>query len=226
MKPANKHEKREKEFINIENKLSYLYELHWNEGWIKLKTPIHRGWWKEYVLREEIKRRKYGDDLKQVLSIASQPVYGRTEKILENNWARAAKRHNRPEPVGLKGIYIETYYGLPANVQKWFTQRKDVYLGRWLMSTYFSPIVPLSYFKFSYRKAYITHKQVLDRNLEREIAELEKRRNQLELGGYSFYGGWKRYQPWDNRSDRRYNTIQMKNSLVSQEYDQLYFRKR
>ena len=57
MKKRNKFFERHKEYMSLSKREDELLTLIRNQGYIELEKPIPHGWYKEFDLRDDIKRR-------------------------------------------------------------------------------------------------------------------------------------------------------------------------
>ncbi|MEN7550731.1 hypothetical protein AAG747_22615 [Rapidithrix thailandica] len=158
-------------------------------GYVRLEKPVRHGWFKHLVLRQDIANREDAAVFQEIVKIAAKWIWGRDKPHVNKEWERAAENNKLFQFPGFKFIEKDRYKLLSGKAKKYFKEY-ELYWSPWLGSVkaYYC-LVPSYYFVPGYTKAYLTHRKVIDGELERRIAELEVQLNQRELYPYSLYAG-------------------------------------
>lgn len=168
------YESRDKELIRLERELLDLYGIRRELPLIKLDQPIHRGYKKFFVLRDDVARRRDAHVFETILKEINTTIYSRTIDF------KSKKYHNRQrseQPHELAHIPKHKWaiLGWPSYYKKWFYYRaKQVarpyygygyYEGYWFGRTWM--------FDTKIEPYYITHTRQIDPDLESKIKKLK-----------------------------------------------------
>ena len=195
MKYTDTITKRQKKIRAIDRELIRLYKAWSNLGYKKLDKPIKDGWIKHLVLREDIARRKDAHVFEEIIRRCGAEVWGSTKKNADKNWDKFhCKRKNDTVIDGLELLFGEKLVGISKKARMYF----DGYDWKWMIhrgyvKRYYCK-VPRHFFVVKYSRSYIRAIQIIDPELERQMAELEG-----EFFNDKLYKYWK-------ASEGRWNT--------------------
>lgn len=224
MRFANKIEQKETRARQIQQQLNVLHRAHGNLGKIPLQKPIRNGWYKHLVLRADISRRKDAYVFQEILEVCARWVWGSDKKMANKRWTHNIKHNKDWQWAGLAWITRDKYKVLSAKAKRYFV----AYEWKWTpwqgsMKRYYCH-VPKYYFVTAYEKAFITHRRVVNSELERKIAELENQLLSNELYPYSWNANNDWVNKWWRKRDRRKIRHRAKMALRAydeERYDQL-----
>jgi hypothetical protein len=172
---------RLKEYKRLEKEYNSLWKIKCNLGWYKLEKPIRHGWYKQLTLRTDISRRKDAWIFEEVISNAGMIAWGRDKKMADKIWVKKLRKSECRifDYPGMKRILRKDYQKLKPKVQACFIPvPKNI--GNYYTGDYIS-ILPSWYFETYYEKAFITHRRILDPELDSRMDELE---NMFESNKY------------------------------------------
>lgn len=195
MKVPNKVEQREAMARQIRKELVELRRARRNLGQLPLKKPLRYGWYKHLVLREDIVRRADAEVFQEILEACSGSVWGRDKAMADQEWERQESENGDWQWAGMTWITKRKYQRLSPRARKHFVEL----VWKWtpwqgIIKKYYC-LVPRYYYIAVYEKAYVTHLQVVDHELDSRIAHLEQRMFGQHLFSYS----WKAQDGWPNK---------------------------
>jgi len=195
---------REKEVLAIQRELRKLRNAKWNLGSYELPKPIRHGWYKHFRLRDDIARRRDAKVFQNVLDVAGMKIWGRDKKHMEKVWAWAMRRDPRVLVPGIYKLDKKRYRSLLPAAQKYF-EGFELNWTYWRGSHMeYHCRVPSYFFVPTSTKAYITHRKIIDAQLEMEISELEGLLllpKYYALDNYSYRNHWRSFI--GHKRDRR-----------------------
>lgn len=227
MRPPDKNAQREAQVRKINKELIKLYSAKWNLAKIPLDKPIRYGWYRQLVLRGDIARRKDASVFQEILNACGSSEWGRTKKEIEEQWERNVWRRDYWQWPGFRRIGKRAYRRLSVRAKKYFVQ----YELRWnpwqgSVKKYYCH-VPEYFFVPTYSKAYVTHLQAVDSELESQIAFLNNQLNGDDLFAYSSYKRKahlnKYIRKWDIRNERRRTKMSLQ-QYDEERYEQLTYK--
>lgn len=196
-------ELRDKKLIRLSRRLRELNLIERKAPLIQLDKPIQKGFRKDFVLREDITRRRDSHEITRILSAINQTVYCQKEDFKVKKWH---SKQMEDIPHKLRHIPANQWDRLqwPPHYKKWFTFREGVIENKWG-----TLIIKGYWFNYPYMFVekvsphIVTHIKQHFPDIEREEAEI-KRFFELHngwarldhLNGNSPY--WKR---WENTKD-------------------------
>jgi hypothetical protein len=194
-----KYKKRNKKFLNdkkllkIYNELGELRYSKKNYTLQKLDKPIRDGWEKFYILRKDISPEKI-KTLQKILDAINVKIYCKNKDFKYKPYKSKVKKDI---PHELKDIAITEFHNFytTAAEKAYFSltpvydQKKHKWYNVWRFhGKYFLEV--------KIRPSYITHIKILDAEIERKIAELEKMVGwgTPEMGRIENLKGWTRHK--------------------------------
>lgn len=166
---------RLQEYRALDKELDELYEAQDNLGYYPLKKPIRHGWYKYLKLRDDVSRRKDAYVFQNIIDVAGITIWGRNLEEVDQKWMirEADLRH-----ISLPGIWKldrKQLQDLNPKAQRFF-QGIEIINGSWLCGIiYYECRAPIHYFEPTYKRAYITHRKIIDSEIESRIEQLENR---------------------------------------------------
>ncbi len=200
MKPPNIKEQRLTQVRNAEKEWRKLYIAKRNQALIPLDKPIRYGWYRHFVLRHDIARRKDAAVFQEILDACGSSEWGRTKQEIDDHLERTSWCSDYWQWPGFRRIGKRAYRRLSVQAKKYFVQ----YELRWnpwqgSVRKYYCH-VPAHFFVPVYCKAYVTHLQSVDSELDSKIARLE---NQL-LADHLYPVSRKGKSDWPNKWMRKW----------------------
>lgn len=211
---TDKYEKKYKEYIQKVKRLDEIRNLIMKAPLVELKEPYQRGWEIYVDLREDIKRRKDADLIRQVLRFITHPKYTRDPNLV----SAIRKSKSYPEKFvdvnynplpSLQPISEITYQKLPDNLKRVFylTLEYNRFTKSYIKRYYTT--YPSYFFVLRTRKNIITHRKDINPDLESERDELYR---WLYDSGRYFKGHsrtWRRDKYYEEREyKKRFGTIE------------------
>jgi hypothetical protein len=192
-KKRNKYFFREKEIIRLKMKDAEIHDAIRNQGLVELEEPIHKGYYAEWVLRDDILRREDAAVFQEALDACKSRIFSKTPDFLFKDYK--TKKMIRRNP-GLMQINKAKYESLSPSARKLFYE--DISKSRRYWRYGFSDkfyICTLSYeLAVKVTKAYITHRTEHDNVLYQMDAENEKMLYQAAGNG----------NPWGGHGDNKW----------------------
>jgi len=189
-KKRNKYFLREKQLIRFKKKDREIWEAIGNQGWVELETPIHDGYYAEWVLRDDILRRDDANAFQEALDACKEKIWCKKPDFKYKN--RKTKKWEVQNPKMLT-ITKDKYEALSPAAKKFFFESAETkrywQLGfkqkHYACSLTYQLVVKVS-------KAFITHRREHDGVLYQMDAENEKMMFQT-AGDNNPWGnrGWK-----------------------------------
>ncbi len=204
----NKYEKQHKKFLALSRRESEIYQTRRNLGQIELDKPIFNGWKVVMVPRKDIQNREDAKVFWDILSLCMYPGFIKSKSQLTRD--RVNFYWHFPK---LCQITQKTFDTLLPEVKRYFGEAMHQRNPHVKM---YNCVVPNFYWEEKLVKRFITHFQVHDSVLEKELSEVQ---DELYDLGRKFWknGIPKFYKRCKNRSFRRKNkvqTLKMANSPV------------
>ena len=164
---------RLKEFKRLEKECIALWKIKGNLGWYELEKPIRNGWYKQLTLRADISRRKDAWIFESVIKVAGMTAWGRDKKMADKIWLENLRRSDFQfyQYPGMKSIDKKVYQKLIPKVQACFIPVNHG--SSYYYDHYYNSILPTWYFETTYERAFITHRRILDPDLDSRMDELE-----------------------------------------------------
>ncbi len=169
----NEIERRKKEVRAIKTEQRRLWQARRNLGSYELKKPIRHGWYKHLELRKDISRRKDAAIFQNIIDVAGANIWAREKKLADAKWSYMLNRENAHVEPGILKLDKRQFKKLMHKAKAHF-ERVEV-RASWGFGTVkeFHCTVPHYYFVETYTKAYITHRKIIDAELERKSDELD-----------------------------------------------------
>ncbi|MDW3191533.1 MAG: hypothetical protein R8G66_04190 [Cytophagales bacterium] len=183
-----------------------------------MDKPIRHGWYREYVLRDDIARRKDAHVFLEILDACGSSEWGLTKREIEEQWERVTWSKDYWQWPGFRRIGKRAYRRLSVRAKKYFGHY-EVRWNPWQGSVRrYHCHVPEYYFIPKYTKAYVTHLQSVDSEIDSKISRLENQLLSDELYPYSWWAANgltnKFMRKWEIRNERRMTKIAL------QQYDE------
>ena len=162
----DKHETEERELRRLYQKYISIGKAINNLGWLDLDKPIYLGYIKQFVLRDDISRRKDASIFEGILKSINDFSTCKNKDFMAKEWKTKKKV---PISHNLKYLTKKKFNKLPTNQQKHFSAAYDhkhsCWKYRFVLSYYFVPKIDKNY---AYRI------RVFDADLERQSDEIER----------------------------------------------------
>lgn len=211
----NRKNKNYKRYLALLEKESEIEKAIKNLGYVELDKPIHKGYDAYLVLRDDIARRDDAWVFQYMIDNFSTHPWSNSRVFYtpKKPW-----NDNRPK---LNKISEEAYKRIPPQVSKYFyyDYREDKYLWNNTVKRYYSTVcVPEHFFVVKIKKSYLTHKRVIDGELE---SQLQFIRDEIyRISNYTYFSGNGRGYTWFrksyNQKDRAYNKRVLKFNLKAE----------
>jgi hypothetical protein len=166
MSKNTKH-KDYKRYLALMEKEDELEMVIKNLGYVELEKPIHKGYEAYLELREDITRRQDAWVFQYIIDNCSTITWSPTTVFYEKKRGYVIDRTPK-----IKLMSEEQYLKLPPQVAKYFRHNHLDDKPRWngtVAKYYSASYVPDFYFVMKIRNSYITHRKVVDGELEREL---------------------------------------------------------
>jgi hypothetical protein len=158
---------QDKDIISLYRKRNRLFKAKYALGMVELEKPVRAGWKKYYVLRDDVSRRDDVAFYAHLLSLVNKPSYSRDKDFMYKPWgAKKRIQHiHQPSPLSHK-----EYNALTEKQKAFFTEIYNVKLklklfhfrDTWMFAEKVSP-------------RFITHRFVLDPELESQLNEIDNK---------------------------------------------------
>ena len=204
MSKNTKH-KDYKRYLALMERESELEAAIRNLGYVELEKPIHKGYEAYLELREDIARRQDAWVFQYIIDNWSTITWSPTTVFYEKKRCYVIDRTPK-----IKLMSEEQYLKLPPQVAKYFRHDYLEDKPRWngtVAKYYSASYVPDFYFVMKIRNSYITHRKVVDGELERDLRLV---RDQLwylrtimkpyNVGGYTWF--LKNFSKRNRRNDK------------------------
>lgn len=210
----------EKEYRRILENYYENRKVKRNLGYYELEEPIKNGFDISWVIREDIFKSPIGWEVESILY-----HYGKSSWCKTRDFVRKYKRSNNEEikPYFVK-INSNTYDSLYPWAKKWFTRDylAKSYRNYWGVEVFwYRCTIPAYYLVEKIDVSYITHREIINPDLESEGAYLIKKLEGPKFY-YKFNNSEKSNKSWvrlANRRDRRYNKITINKHLQYNDFD-------
>ena len=196
----------------LEGELKKINKAQAELGYIELEKPLRDGWFKTYVLRDDIKRSKKARIYQEVLDAVLVEIWGREKKYADKKWEKYFRSHNKGyQRPGIKRLYEKEFSKLSSNAQKCFIKRRRP--GYKKRQTIYVCLLPQYYFQLSYRRAYLTKFRITSPILEQREQEIMEILSRPTLRSYSMYYNY-RYRQYHEPYKRERRKLNMALSAV------------
>ena len=183
MRKRNKYFKREKEFIRLKKRLSENWKAQSRLGWVDLEIPEFIGYTAYLEPREDIQNRDDSWIFWYICESFGTTAFAKKIIYFDWEWPTGRRRRwlsqNYTKP-RISSIDRLTYYLLPPQVQKWFTDKVPIHsddhkVSKWYKWNYYYCNVPDFYFEIKYKKEYKTRIKLYSPILEQEESEIKSK---------------------------------------------------
>lgn len=172
---GNNKDLRLQEYRALDKELDELYEAQDNLGYYPLKKPIRHGWYKYLKLRDDVARRKDAYVFQNIIDVAGITIWGRKVEEVDQVWVKRNADHRRISLPGIRKLDRKEFQKLIPKAQRYF-EGIEISHGSWLSGIIrYHCRVPKHYFEPTYKRAYITHRKIIDSEIESRIDQLENR---------------------------------------------------
>ncbi len=213
-----------KEKLRVQDEMSELEAIHYNQDWIELDVPYKSGYYKTFDLRDDIKNRQDAWVFYECIRL----VGGRTwwkNKSFKRKLRKGKYEYIYPE-LGL--VSEKIYDGLHPAVKKYFSEISWFH-KRWNpFRKQFACRVPSYYFVEKIEPRWITHYKETDSKI---VKQIDEKRDCLRHPKFWAVNGWYSGAPKDycksyNRSDRRNSKQTVKKNIMNggDDFDKYEYR--
>ncbi len=172
MKPIHKKEQYEKTVRQLKKRQREIWLKTRELGYKKLDKPIRHGWFYEIYLSSRIKEHKQQKEIEVLFDSVKTSFWGDTKEKALQAW----KKENATYLLikDFPTISKKQYSKIPYKAQllchpfRYKTENNK-------RKTRFYINIPKECYRFYYTKAYITHRKIIDPELEREMDLLEQK---------------------------------------------------
>lgn len=209
MRPPNIKEQRLSHMRQAEKECSKLYLARFNLALIPLEKPIRYGWYRHLELRDDILRRKDAAVFQEILNVCGSEQWGKTKLEIDDQWERITWCKDYWQWPGFRRIGKRAYRKLSVRAKKYFV-KYEVHWNPWQGSVkrYYCH-VPEYFFVPKYTKAYVTHLQSVDSELDSKIAKLNNELLSDDLYDISRRGK----SDWPNKWMRKRNARRIRHRV-------------
>ena len=187
----NKQEKQKKEILRLIREGNEIWDAIGRQKWFELDEPYQNGWEAEFVVREDLSRSKYNDELQYLIEEFGRTVWSKNKDFVE----KYGKRKSKVIEPYFRKIYEREYNELHPVIQKYFSV--DV-TGKsyWYGKRYYCNV---EHWKLDIKKSkhivthYREHDEILYQMLAENQAELDKYYGKV-YPNYSGKGYWNKQQ--------------------------------
>ncbi|UTW61960.1 hypothetical protein KFE98_18405 [bacterium SCSIO 12741] len=182
-------------------------------GYEPLENPVRHGWFKFLVLRDDIARRADATIFQEILDKCGYRIWAANKPLLHQYWEEYPMKNRNFLYPGIRKISPKTYRLLSEEAQKWFRKTVQSW-SPWIGYRYqYHLLVPLYFFRPKMERAYITHRKVIDSDLDRRSDEIERlmlRPEYYDLSNYN-YKSWWCHEAHQGRKERKHSKRILKN---------------
>lgn len=208
MKPIHTKEQRLKEVLRLQKRQYEIWKLQRALGYIKLKTPIRHGWYKEITITEKADRYKNNAAILELYNKIERYYWGRTKEETEKKWQNQTSKHliYNEFPTLSKKQFNKLSFKAQCMCTA-FQYRNDCKKLR----VRFYIRIPKGAYRIKYARAYITHRKRINPDLIREDDFIN---SQLYKKGY--YNINQAMNPWKdnwNLSNYKQEKLKIKREL-------------
>ncbi|WP_034060521.1 hypothetical protein [Lacinutrix jangbogonensis] len=193
MKSINIKEQRQKEVRCLQKRQRDIWKLQRELGYIKLKTPIRHGWYKEIVITEKVDRYKNKAAILEIYNEIQRSYWGRTKEEAEKKWRNKTSKYliykefptlNKKQfnSLSYKAQYMCTAFPYKNECKK--------------LKLRFYIRIPKGAYRIKYTRAYTTYRKRIDPELIRTDDFIA---SQLSKKGY--YNITEAVNPWKSKWD-------------------------
>jgi hypothetical protein len=203
----NTKHKHFKRFIYLDKRFDELRDIRRNLGYEELEKPYPHGYDARLVLREDIARRKDADMLQLIVDKFSTKTWSKTGKFT-NRFFFKKRWHFSDNTPKIKMLSEAEYLKLDEKLARYFYHSPSWDTKRWDGSVFKHYVcnVPSHFFVIKIKVSYITHKKVIDSELE-NLYEIMQPYNQRGKGFV---------RRFENKRDRRHNNAALTQNLKSE----------
>jgi len=192
----DKHEVDDRELRRLYQKYKSINKAISNLGWLDLDKPVYLGYIKQFVLRDDISRRKDANVFEGILKHINEFTTCRNKDFLRKEWNSKKKV---PISHNLNSLSKKQFNKLPTNQQKHFSEAYDYKNNCWkyrfIHDYYFVPKID---------KHYAYKVRVFDSELEQQSDEIERHFENNNLWPkINKLMGWSNQNNWDRDYNER-----------------------
>lgn len=196
---AEKKNRKVKEVISLQKRYWELGKAQSGQPLVPLEKPIRAGWQRYFVLRPDLVNSKNAKTLLTILGMINNTVYSRNKEFTYRRW-----KDKKDIPITQHLLTLPDKKGqeLEPKYQRWFVRTKFIY--PYSKQVYYNWVFTHpQFFVFRIRPNYLTHKQLVDSDLESEVAYVGKKlyndRRYRILDKFSA----RRWYDWDDKPSIR-----------------------
>ena len=196
-------EKQKKEILRLKRESNEIWSAIRNQAWLELDEPYQYGWDAEFVVREDLSRSKYNDELQYLIETFGKSVWSKNKDFIR----KYTKRKNEViEPYFVK-IWEKEYDELHPVIQKYFSEDGTTE-SHWRGKQYYCNV---ERWKLDIKKTkhVVTHYQEHDEILYQMEAENEAELDKYYGKVYRNYGS----KGFFNRQQKKKENNQTKRKL-------------
>ena len=196
MKKRNQKTLREKEFRELQDRYNTLFVRSYRKEKVELEEPIHHGYYLEYVIKDQYLNSKIYNKL--VLLLDKQHLAWCGDKSFMRKDYRGKYEKITPSFTSLN---IRKYDELDDDLKPFYDiVKKFNVIGQPREIYEVNPSVVKKYFTYKRSKAYITHRYLVDSELESELSFIRRR---LEYSFPNEYFDYSWYRKYDSYIERK-----------------------
>jgi hypothetical protein len=191
VKPPHKKAQREKEFRKNLERQSELHRQQRALGYIELEKPIRHGWFKTIELTASVEQYKNRNAIKEVFKKIITSYWGATKEKARQCWDQDRSRYMlaKDKPTISRKSYSQLS-DQGKDLCVFFRYKHPItrkYHGRFYVN------LPVGCFKIKFKRSYITHRRIIDPEIE---AELDWLRSQWMKPGFFELSSRGRWNHW------------------------------
>ncbi len=209
MRPPSIKDQRQAQVRQARKEWSKLFLARRNLAQIPLDKPIRYGWYRHFKLRDDILRRKDVAVFQEILNVCGSYEWGNTKLDVDEQWDQDNWCKDYWQWPGFRRIGKRAYRKLSVKAKKYFVQYELRWNPRQGSVRRYYCHVPQYFFVPTYTKAYVTHLQSVDSELDSKIAKIEN-----ELMSNEFYAIDMRGQSsWPSKWMRKRNVRRIRHRV-------------
>lgn len=205
-----------KKYLGLLEEQDRLYDIKNALGYEKLEKPYQHGYNAFHVLRDDISRRKDAEVFQYLLDNYSVTTWSKSGVFY-----KVYKKHisdNRPH---FKLISEEDYEKLSNKYKSYFFHDSRYDTKYWNGTVYkkYRCYLPPHYLVMKVVNDYVTHKRVVDSEIERELDFVNKQVYELAREIQPYYEGFvSKYRKFKAKATRNSDKVNLKKNLNAKKY--------
>jgi len=215
MRTAHLKEQREKLVRKLLKERRRLWIEKRNIPLIKLEKPVRHGWYKEIVLTKQLDKYKIKPECLEIFELLEKHVWARTKKQCDNKWSQQSPSHYVYKDIPT--LCENQYSKLSEKAKKLCTP----FYFKWNKCNWLRYYVrlPKNAFRVKFTRAYNTHVQMLDPEIESRLDYIENQFLKPGVFEINSWNCWKR-DDWSVHRNKK-SRLKIRKQLAQFRYTDL-----